>query len=125
MVRREPAIHLQERRQLILLFDLLDPLKLRLDAIFHAQPAEVLDVHIVRSFETARSGRTLARKYRSDSLANRALSLVLWVQDRAQPGKYRLIRAVSLVADDQRHRHRRDETRIRDLHHMFSGAQLL
>ena len=125
MVRREPAINFQERCQLILLFDLLDPLKLRLDAIFHAQPAEVLDVHVVRSFETARSGRTLARKYRRNSLANRALSLVLWVQDRAKPGKHGLIRTVSLVANDERHRHRRDETRISGLHHMFSGAQLL
>src|SRR5467141_5129515 len=46
MVGREPAIHFQERRQLILLFDLPGPPKLRLDAIFHTQPAEVFDVHV-------------------------------------------------------------------------------
>src|SRR5438552_3073256 len=48
MVRRKPSINLQERRELILLFDLSNPLILRLDAVFHAVPAEVLNVHVVR-----------------------------------------------------------------------------
>src|SRR5260370_31598293 len=93
---REPAINLQERRKLILLFDLPSPLILRLDAVFHAQPAEVLDVHIVRSLEMTRGG-TLARHHRSDSFANRAIGLIVRVQDRAETGKDRRIEAVSFI----------------------------
>src|SRR5713226_6223126 len=51
--------------------------------------------------------------------------LILRVQDRAQSGEYCCIRAVSLVANDKRHPHRRDEARIPGLHHMLSRAQLL
>jgi len=71
MVRREPAIYFQERRQLILLFDLPGPSKLRLDAVFHTQPAEVLDVHIVRRFELP-LGRLPPRHYRIDSCDSHA-----------------------------------------------------
>src|SRR5947209_1887156 len=108
MIRREPAIDFQERRQLILLLDLPGPLELRLYAVFYAQPAEVLDVHVVGSFKLSRGGGTLSCEYRRDSLANGTLSLVVWVQDRAKPGKYRLIRTVSFVANDERHPDRRE-----------------
>ncbi len=36
-----------------------------------------------------------------------------------------MIGTISLVANDERHPDRRDETGISGLHHMFSGAQLL
>src|SRR6266849_596820 len=127
MVRREPAVHFQEGRQLILLFDLPGPPKLRLDAIFHTQPAEVLDVHVVGRLELP-LGRFPLRQYRRDSRDSRAhcaLDPIIRVQDRAESGKHRVIGTIALVANDERHRHRRDETRISGLHHMFSGAQLL
>src|ERR1700687_3118477 len=124
MVWLESAIHFQERAQLVLLFDLPSPLILRLDAVFHAFPAEVLDVHIVRSLETTRGGGTLARKYRRDPLASRAFGLVIRVQHRPESSKHGCSRAVSFIADDQGHRLRRDETGIPGLHHVLSLAQL-
>src|SRR5216683_3202313 len=127
MVWREPAVHFQEGRQLILLFDLPGPPKLRLDAIFHTQPAEVLDVHVVGRLELP-LGRFPLRQYRRDSRDSRAhcaLDPIIRVQDRAESGKHRMIGTIALVANDERHPHRRDETRISGLHDMFSGAQLL
>src|SRR5712692_7283646 len=124
MIRREPAIHFQERGEVVLLLDLPGPLKLWLDAVFHAGPMEVLNVYVVRSLETTRGGGTLARKYRHDALANRALGLILRVQDRAESGEHCCIRAISFIADDEVHQHRRDEAGIPDFHDMLSRAEL-
>src|SRR6266513_1809379 len=128
MVRREPAIHFQERRQLILLFNLLNPLILRLDAVFLAEPAEVMDMHIIGSVEMAR-GRTLVdRQHRRDALAHGTLGLVILVQNGAEPGEHRAIstiRTISFVMDEERHRFRRVETGISCIYHVLSRAQLL
>src|SRR3989475_3955576 len=110
--------------RLILLFDLPGPLKLRLDAIFHTQPAEVLDVHVVGSLELAGAG-ALPRKNPRNSFAHRALDPIVRVQDRTESGKHRVIGTISFVANDKRHRHWWDETRVSGLHHMLSRAQLL
>ena len=48
VIGRESAINFQERSELVLFFHLAKPLKLGLDAVFHAVPAEVLDVNVVR-----------------------------------------------------------------------------
>src|SRR6266699_6122610 len=102
MVRREPAIYFQERRQLILLFDLPSPPILRLDAVVHTQPAEVLDVHVVGRLELP-LGRFPLRQYRRDSRAYCALDPIIRVQDRAESGKHRVIGSISLVMNDESH----------------------
>src|SRR5260370_19075734 len=114
MSRREPAVHFQERRQLILLFDLPSPLKLWLDAIFHTQPAKVLDVHVVGRLELP-LGRFPLRQYRRDSRDSRAhsaLDPITRIQHRPETAKHRVIWTISLVANDERHRRRRAETTI-------------
>src|SRR4029077_20264915 len=100
MVRREPAIHFQERRQLILLFDLPSPPKLRLDAIFHTQPAEVLDVHVVGRFELPLSRFPLPHYGRDsrNSYAYCALDPITRVQDGAESGKHGLIGTLGVIS---------------------------
>src|SRR5258707_5561438 len=57
-VRRVSAVDLQERGQLVLLLGLLNPAKLRREAVADAHPAEILNVDIVRRHEMTRRGGT-------------------------------------------------------------------
>src|SRR5713226_8094663 len=47
VVGYEAAINLQEGSYLVLFLELENPLKLRLDAVFHADPAVILDMNVV------------------------------------------------------------------------------
>src|SRR5580704_8960358 len=122
MVRRKSSVHLQKPRQLVFLFDLLRPLKLRLNTVLHAIPAVILDVHIVRRCKLP-PGR-LGRQHCRNSSPHRALHRVIRIQHFAEPRKYRCIRAVPVIPDDQCHRLNRHLANVRRLHNMLFQAHL-
>src|SRR5207237_9979162 len=99
-LRRVTSVHFQKRRELIFFFGLLNPLKLRREAVAYASPTVILDMDIVRRNEAPRR-RASSRQHVYDSHADRAIQLAIRPQHSATPGEDGGIRTIPIVPDTQ------------------------